>query len=332
MRNSYFTEFCEREKITLAPEVVDACLFLEQRGLVFCGNFGYENAVEIAGAVIMSIGDVDAINDLKNATVLGFLGKSKRGNEMSKLNELLSVEADLRSQAESCLKDLKNTFEKKRHHFTEKVVTFKSSVEGTPDKIESQLSLQTTVSKELEWIGEKLGKALDGGHQIDAANTQAKADIVLEDGKTLLSGIPATSLLRLEHRIKELRDLIHTIPTLDPAQGFAADPARGAGIFKAREIEKIRTQKVQKHVIVVQPTKEHPAQVALVSEDIPVGQIHEQEWSSLITVAEKGDMLDRVEDLLRAIKKAKSRANDVDVDVKQNKIGSAVLNFVFHGK
>jgi hypothetical protein len=251
---------------------------------------------------------------------------------MPKLNEILSVEGDLRSQAESCRTDLKNTFEKKGHHFTKKLVTFKSSTENTPDKVESQLNLQSTIHKELEWIGEKIGKALDAGHQIDAANTLAKADVVLDSGSTLLSGVPSTSLLRLEHRIVEVRDLIHAIPTLDPAKGFEPDADEGAGVYKAREVQKTRTNKIQEHVVVVQPTKEHPAQVALVSKDVPVGQVHEQEWSSLITVAAKGDMLDRVEELIRAIKKARSRANDLDVDVKQNKIGHAVLNYVFHGK
>ena len=49
---------------------------------------------------------------------------------MSKLHELLAVEGDLRTQAESCRKDLQNTFEKKQHHFSKKLVVFKSKEEG----------------------------------------------------------------------------------------------------------------------------------------------------------------------------------------------------------
>lgn len=251
---------------------------------------------------------------------------------MSKLHELLAVEGDLRTQAESTRSDLKNTFEKKGHHFTKKVVTFKSSTEGTPDKVESQLNLQTTVHKELAWIGEKISKAMDAGYQIDIANTHASADVTMEDGKILLKSVPAPSLLRLEHRIVEVRDLIHTIPTLDPAKGFEADPSQGVGIYKARDENKTRTNKIEEFVVIVQPTKEHPAQVAKVNKDVPVGDIFQQEWSSLITVSEKGDMLDRVENLLRAVKKARARANELDIDVKLNKIGETVLNFVFNGK
>lgn len=251
---------------------------------------------------------------------------------MTKLHELLAVEGDLRTQAESCRGDLKNTFEKKSHHFTKKVVTFKSNAEGMPDKVESQLELQTTVHKELAWIGEKLAKAIDVGHQIDTANTQATADVTLDDGTILLKSVPATSLLRLEHRVGEIRDLIHAIPTLDPAKGFQLAPTEGSGVFQARDEEKPRTEKKFDFVVMVPATKEHPAQVKELMRDVPTGRVLTQEWSTLITVADKGDMLDRVELLLRAIKKARAVANALEVDVKGNKIGDVVLDYVFHGR
>lgn len=247
---------------------------------------------------------------------------------MAKLHELLAVESDLRSQAESCRTDLKSTFEKKGHHFQKKVVTFKSNKEGVEDKVEGQLQLQTTVSKEMSWIGEKIGKALDAGHQIDVANTQAKSDVVMEDGSVLLKDMPATSLLRLEHRVIEIRDLIHTIPTLDPAKGFALDASEGDGIYRARDDARPRTEKQFDFIVMVPPTDKHPAQVKELVLDKSIGTLVTQEWSSLITVSQKGDMLDRVEELLRAVKKARARANELELDVRQNKIGTDVLKFI----
>ncbi len=247
---------------------------------------------------------------------------------MPKLHELLAVEGDLRSQAESCRADLKNTFEKKAHHFSKKLVTFKSNAEGVEAKVESQLELQTTVAKELSWIGEKLVKAVDAGHQVDVANTLAAADVVLDDGTILLKKVPATSLLRLEHRIVEVRDLFHAIGTLDPASGFEPDPSEGAGIFKAREQHSIRGEKQFSFVVMVPPTDKHPAQVKELMLDKPIGTLVKQEWSSLLTVASKGDMLDRVEELLRAVKKARARANEMDLDVKQNRIGADIWKYL----
>lgn len=250
---------------------------------------------------------------------------------MSKLHELLAVENDLRSQSEVTRKDLQNTFEKKVHHFTKKVVTFKSNTPGVPDKVEGQLNLQTTISKELDWISEKIMKAVDAGHQIDLANTTAKADVVLEDGTVLLKAVPTTSLLRLEHRLGEIKALILAIPTLDPAKNFELDPTEGAGIYRARDDERTRTEKQFDWKVMVPANDKHPAQVKELMLDKPIGTILSQEWTSLITVSEKGDMLDRVEDVLRAVKKARSRGNELDIDVRTNKIGAALLNFVFKG-
>lgn len=250
---------------------------------------------------------------------------------MSKLHELLAVENDQRSQAESCRTDLKATFTGKVHHFTKKIVTLKSIKEGIEDKTESQLDLQTTVRKELGWIGEKLAKAMDLGHQIDVANLAAKADVVLENGKILLKSVPCTSLLRLEHRVVELRDLVHSIPTLDPAKGFAPDTSLGEGIYKAHDKEGTRGEKQFEFVVMVPPTDKHPAQVKELVVDRPIGTLVTQEWSSALTVADKGDMLDRVEDVLRAVKKARARANEMEIDVAQNKIGDTLLKYVFGG-
>lgn len=252
-------------------------------------------------------------------------------SKLSKLYELLAVESDLRGQAEACRTELKGTFEKKGHHFSKKVVTFKSSVDGVADKVESQLNLQTSVRKELDWIGDKMAKALDIGHQVDVANTQAKGDVVLDSGVTLLKDVPTTSLLRLEHRITEIRELIHSIKTLDPAQGFTEDPDEGKGIYRARDEEKTRGEKTFKFIVMVPPTDKHPAQVKELMVDSPIGTAITQEWSSLITVAEKGDMLDRVEEVLRAVKRARSLANGQEIDTQLTKIGSSVLGYVFNG-
>lgn len=248
---------------------------------------------------------------------------------MAKLHELLAVETLLRSQAETCRADLKNTFEKKTHHFEKKIVTFKPLADGAPDKVESQLALQTSVAAELQWIGEKIAKSIDAGHRIDVANVSAQADLILDDGTVLLQKVPATSLLRLEHRFLELRDLIQAIPTLDPAKGFLPDTAEATdgSVHRARDKESVRTEKKFEFVVMVAPTDKHAAQVKELMADRPIGTVVTQEWSSLITVASKADMLDRCEATLRAIKKARSRAADIEMDAKGNAIADTLLGY-----
>lgn len=248
---------------------------------------------------------------------------------MAKLHELIAVNKSIRNQADVNRTDLRNTFEKKRHLFAEKRVVTQPVAEGVEATTEIQSDIQTTVDKELTWIAGQMAKSMDCSHQICVGNTMAKADVVLEDGTTILKDVPASSLLELEDRIKEMAELIKAIPTLDPAKGFAPDDQRGVGYFRARDVRKTRTQKIQKPLVLYPATTEHPAQTQLTSIDEVVAYLEEQEWSTLITVSKKADLLDRAEAMLRAVKQARVRANEVVVDTKTNKVGDAITKFVF---
>lgn len=251
---------------------------------------------------------------------------------MPKLHETLAIETNLESQANKVRGELANTFEKKRHLFEEKRVTFRPLSEGEAPVTEAQSDIQSTVPQELEWVSEFIIKALDASYQVAEANTKARADVVLSEDdadSVILNDVPATTLLELEKRLAEIHHLITVIPTLDPAKGFQPDQAR-KHVFQAREVMKTRTKKVQKPVVLYEATDKHPAQVQLVTEDVPVGVIHEQEWSGLITPLQKAEMIARVEQLTRAVRRARSRANDQEVD-RTKKLGRVLLQYILRG-
>ncbi len=244
-----------------------------------------------------------------------------------KLHELLAVETSLENQTNQCRFELSNTFEKKRHLFEGKNVTFYPVGEGAPVE-ETQLGIQTTVEKELTWIKGFIKKSLDASYQVAETNTIARADVVLDDGTVLVKDLPATALLELEKRMAELHNFVKSIPTLDPAKGFILDEAQGKGIYKAREIKKERTKKTKVVLIRYEATKEHPAQTELVDQDVPTGKIEEKEWSGLITPAQKADYINKVEVVTRAVRQARSRANEAEVD-NSKKIGDKLLSYIF---
>lgn len=248
---------------------------------------------------------------------------------MPKLHELLAVEGQLKGQAQATRTELRTTFEKKRHLFEKKLVTFKPSEEGQKEVTEAQSTLQSTVPQELKWIAGIWTKALDVSYQVAAVNRVALADVILDNGQVLLKDAPATALLELEKRATEIQELITAAPTLDPAKGFAPDPDEGKNVYRARDTFKTRTRKSPKVITLAPATEHHPAQAQLVTEDIPIGQLVEQEWSGLITPTQKGDFLERVEELRRAIKKARQRANDADVAAKDLPVcGQAIFDYV----
>lgn len=244
-----------------------------------------------------------------------------------KLYEFLAIESQLKGQADAARKDLKNTFEKKRHLFEEKLVTFQSTEENVPEVTEAQSSIQTTIPSELDWIATLWGKALDASAAIDTGNTTAKADVTLDDGTVILKDVPATTLLDLEKRTAEMQDLVMAIPTLDPAKSFEPDSQR-KDTYRAREVRKTRTKKTQRAIVLYHATTEHPAQTQLIPEDVPVGTVREQEWSSLLTPKIKGEILERVEELRRAVKAARQRAND-GISIETPAVGSVLFQYAF---
>lgn len=244
---------------------------------------------------------------------------------MAKLHELLAVEGNLKGQAEKCRSEQANAFRQKQHLFEEKLATFSPSGEGETT-IEEQLSLQTTVMGELHWVAGHMTRAIDASLQVALTNQIATADVVLDDGTTLLAGIPATSLLELEKRLKEIQDLITAAPTLDPAKGFAPDPARGDYIYKSRDEVRVRTKKTKKVIVKYPATEQHPAQTDMIDVDEPIGTIRTTYWSGRLTPAHKAELLDRCEALTRAVKSARARANEAKV--VDAHAGDAIFRFI----
>lgn len=249
------------------------------------------------------------------------------------LHELLAIEGQLKSQSEKCRTQLSATFTSKRHLFEEKRKVFSPLAEGAQQETSVESTLQSTVTDELNWITPFLSKALDAGLQIAEANTSARADIVLETGETLATNVPATALLELEKRVNDVKTLIEAVPTLDPAKGFEpyTTHTKGSGVFKARDVRKSRTQKVKEVLELAPATDKHPRQVQVLDVDRVIGTVDEQEWSGLITPSAKADLITRVEILGRAVKAARSRANNVAVE-SSRRYGNQLLSYVFNGK
>jgi hypothetical protein len=245
-----------------------------------------------------------------------------------KLFELLVNHGQVKGQAQTLRGDLMTSFDKKRHLFEEKLTTFQPIEENAKPVTEAQSDIQTTVAKELRWLAQEAWtRAIDSSRQIAEGNALARADIVLDDGTVLLANVPATALLELEKTSTEIHDLFKTIPTLDPAKGFRPDPAKGPGVSIARLVQKTRTRKVVKVIVKAPATDKHPAQTEMVTVDESAGTIQEQEWSALLTPAQKSEILARAEQLKRSVKTALQRANTVTLDPIPS-TGAKVFEFV----
>lgn len=245
-----------------------------------------------------------------------------------KLHEVLAVEAELEGVNKSTLEEGKHTFKGKPDHFQGFIKSYYPSNEDDPDRMAPEhKEMVTTVGDKLAYIFQHVVRYLDAVLQKEATNQTAKADLVLADGTVLAENVPATFLLGLETKIKQWREVFMEIPTLAPGISWKKDESRGKGIYVAEHpVETRRTKKVIQHKVLVEPTKEHPAQIEKWSEDVVIGKFVTQTWCGMISPAEKSALLARLDELGRATKQARQRANCAEV-VKVN-VGKALAKYL----
>ena len=152
------------------------------------------------------------------------------------------------------------------------------------------------------------------------------ADIVI-DGVEVAKDVPATTLLGLESKLKQIRQVLLAIPTLPAGIRWEPDESLGKDVWRAAHpTEKIRSLKRKKFLTVAEATKEHPAQVKEDVEEYNAGKKVRETWSGMLTSARKSEIIGNLDKLARAIKQARQRANCVDV--KGETIGTKLVNFI----
>lgn len=250
------------------------------------------------------------------------------------LHEILAVEQDLKGNAERARAVALETFRSKLNQFTGIRRTFRPFAvdenvadEQAAERLEAETRLARTVAGELAETLDVVSRAISVGFQIDDANTRARADIVV-DGEVIAADMPATFLLQLERRLREIRAVFREVPTFDPVRPWTPDPdADRPHVLRAEPVVTIRKTKTRKYNVMVEPTKEHPAQVDVVEVDEPVGEIRSYEWTGMLSTAKKAALIEQVDKLLAAVKQARSRANTVEVDTDK-KVGKTLADFL----
>jgi hypothetical protein len=246
---------------------------------------------------------------------------------MGKQHELLAVEGDLQGTAKKVMEEAVQTFSKRADHFQGQVKTLTlfdeaRIAENTTDRKE----LVTTVDEKLDYVLGHVATYYDAVLQKESTNQLAKSDLVV-DGTTIGKDLPATFLLGLESKLKAVRAVIETVPTLAPGIAWEVDATANKGVYKTTHpVVTFKTEKTIQHKVIYEATPEHPAQIQAWNEDVKVGRYNTEQNSGMLTTAEKSARLQRVDKLIQAVKKARQRANNIDV-VKA-KIGKTLTDYI----
>lgn len=244
-----------------------------------------------------------------------------------KLHQLLAVDGDLKGTYEKILNECRDTFGKRSEHFQGHEKTYQPLNAEDQDIPSNDIKhIVDTVPSKLRYIQGAVIKHLDALYQKELANTNAKADLEL-DGRLIAQDVPATVLLNLETKLKEIRSVYEAAPTYDPSKRWTKMQGE-TDTYITAPVKTVRTRKVVETLVLVPPTKEHPGQAQAIQVDRNAGEWSAVHTSGALSPADKSRLLGRIDDLIQAVKRARQKANDQDVTVVN--IGKALFEYI-HG-
>lgn len=250
----------------------------------------------------------------------------------TKLHALLAAEKSVTAAAQKIMAETELKMGKEATYFAGHIKTLKL-LKDSPSKAAEENAgsdtkqLVSTVPATLEYALEYWKNAEDLVFQKNCTNQKAIANIEF-NGQVLASGVPVDQLLGLEARLPKLRELIAKLPTLDASKQWSPCPSISAHVYQTDVTEvTTKTEKKVEPVVLYPATDKHPAQVKEYTSDIVIGSFELIRQSGAITTRAKADSLAAIDVLITEVKKARSRANEVEV--VQGIIGQAILDAVF---
>lgn len=250
------------------------------------------------------------------------------------MHQLLAVESDLEGRARVIMNETRKVFKEKPVLFQGFVRTYNPFVDDGIEYPAEHQDLTSTVAQKLEYTSKSVSKYYDALLQKESTNQVAVADLVI-DGEVLGKDLPATFLLGMESRLKKLREVYAQIPTLAVGVEWKEDQNKGNDVYSiVHPEEAMKTQRTIKSKILypAQFPKEGeggqsiPAVIDKWEEVENIGKFTRLVWSGMVTPHRKSQLLDRIDALLRAVKKARQQANSTEV--VSASIGNTIMNFI----
>lgn len=241
---------------------------------------------------------------------------------MPKLNQVLAIEKGVKDRTHALLTSAHHTKQPLLDGLARTYVRVnEDGAQFPPENQRVQVRLQEVLAETQRGLQD----LFDVTAQRDYANCQAKADVVLDTGEVVLRDVPAVYLLWLEKRLVDLHTFVSALPTLSPGEEWTFDATQNC--YRSDVLKTAKTAKVAKAFVKYEATKEHPAQVDVVHEDVLQGYWHTTKYSGALPATSVQAMRQRVEKLQAAVKFAREQANLQDAP--KVKVGEVLLGYLF---
>lgn len=254
-----------------------------------------------------------------------------------KLHQILAVNKGVKSKEYGNITKLHKEMQKsdlitglQRRFRPREDATGDSNIDNFSEYPDEDKKIQLKIEDVISEVQEKFASIWNSEATKDFANARAVADIVLDADtdkpETLCKSVPVSHLLYLEKQLTDLFTFVNNLPVLSTDHNWEYDDQHSH--FRSNVIKTLKSKKVQRPIEMAPATKEHPAQVQLVTDDVPVGVWETTHFSAAIASDRKEAMKKNVLRLQKAVKYAREKAN-ADTEAPAIKIGSALLNVVF---
>ena len=246
------------------------------------------------------------------------------------LHEILAVESGFAETANRIQKETTKTLKEKQGLFqglSKSHVMFSEADQHLKQATEFK-EVESTVNEQLEFVGAKLIKYWNATYQKEEANQRAKADIII-DGVVISKDVPSMVLLSMEKKLESLLIMYNVIPTLDASKAWEADDTYAKpNVFRTKHAEERQHTNVSREWKEVSAaTQHHKAQLAEVEKRDVVGKYIIHDYSGATTSQDKADKLERLTLLIEAVRTARQRANNTEVNTELE-IGSDLIGFI----
>lgn len=243
---------------------------------------------------------------------------------MPKLNQIIAVVTGLKPRVQRAITDIHQLSQKTPLFFGHKKTYRPKDEEGEQYPPEHQV-MQASLPVLIGEAKSNLAQLWDAVATQEHANQIAEADLVYRG--TVLARLPVSFLLFLEKQLTDLQTFVAKLPTL-PADSEWSWSAQN-NQYQTEPYTTFRTKKVPRPLVKYEATKEHPAQVELVAEDIVVGEWSQIRFSSAIPDALRKEKLSDIAEMIDAVKLAREQANGIDAT--QIKVADAILSACLQG-
>jgi hypothetical protein len=193
--------------------------------------------------------------------------------------------------------------------------------------------VELTAEQQLLDVAGALERRLDLQLTVDTADTTAFADIRVPDGRggetVLVQRVPVTTLMVLYKVLEDVRTFLRNLPVQDPSREWHPD-TNADGVYATPPVQTISTEKTPKVITKVPATDKHPAQTEVYWPDSRVGVWEKIDRTGALPPKRYGELLQRVEALLDAVKTAREEANRVKAPDRQ--LGGALFRYLNTGQ